>query len=137
VPVIATVAPGRGANEGDPFFNLNADHAAGPLCRAFGCDALLFLTDVPAVLDADEQRLPLLTPAACARLIAAGTATGGMLPKLDAALLALRENPRALVKIAPGGSPDAVLQALRETTGTTFTPDRETPEDETAETHHG
>jgi acetylglutamate kinase len=132
VPVIATVAPGRGATEGEPFFNLNADHAAGPLCRAFGCDALLFLTDVPAVLDADKRRLPMLTPGACARLIAAGTATGGMLPKLDAALLALRENPRALVKIAPGGSPDAVLQALRETTGTTFTPDSET-----AETHHG
>jgi acetylglutamate kinase len=132
VPVIATVAPGRGGDEGAPFFNLNADHAAGPLCRAFGCDALLFLTDVPAVLDADKQRLPLLTPAACARLIAAGTATGGMLPKLDAALMALRDNPRALIKIAPGGSADAVLQALRETTGTTFTPDSTT-----AETHHG
>ncbi|MCU0865881.1 MAG: acetylglutamate kinase [Planctomycetes bacterium] len=137
VPVIATVAPGRSADEGAPFFNLNADHAAGPLCRAFGCDALLFLTDVPAVLDADKQRLPLLTPAACARLIAAGTATGGMLPKLDAALLALRDNPRALVKIAPGGSADAVLQALRETTGTTFTPDSDIPSSETAETHHG
>lgn len=83
------------------------------MCRAFGCDALLFLTDVPAVLDAQRQRLPVLTPADCERLVQNGVATGGMLPKLDAALLALRDNPRALVKIAPGAAQDAVLAALR------------------------
>lgn len=125
VPVIATTAPGTLARDGEPFFNLNADHAAGPLCRAFGCDALLFLTDVPAVLDAQKQRLPVLTPADCERLVQSGVATGGMLPKLDAALLALRDNPRALIKIAPGASPDtssgAVLSALRSSVGTTFT----------------
>jgi hypothetical protein len=43
-----------------------------------------------------------------------------MIPKLDAALLALRENPEALVKIAPAGQPDALLAALREDVGTTF-----------------
>ncbi len=120
VPVIATVAPGRQASEGEPFFNLNADHAAGPLCRAFGCDALLFLTDVPGVLDAQGQRLAQLTPADCQALVTTGVAKGGMLPKLEAAVLALRENPRALVKIAPAAAPDAVLMALREGTGTRF-----------------
>lgn len=140
VPVIATTSPSSSAPDGasgsEPFFNLNADHAAGPLCRAFGCDALLFLTDVPAVLDAQKQRLPVLTPADCERLVASGVASGGMLPKLDAALMALRENPRALVKIAPGASPDtssgAVLAALRSGVGTTFT-----TEAATTETHHG
>ncbi|MBL8722917.1 MAG: acetylglutamate kinase [Planctomycetes bacterium] len=123
VPVLATVAPGLSAQEGEPFFNLNADHAAGPLCRAFGCDALLFLTDVPGVLGADKQLLRRLTPAACAQLVATGVATGGMLPKLEAALLAVRENPRALVKIAPAGEVDAVLRALRQQVGTAFVPD--------------
>jgi len=132
VPVLATTAPGTHADDGEPFFNLNADHAAGPLCRAFGCDALLFLTDVPAVLDAQKQRLPVLTPADCERLVQSGVATGGMLPKLDAALLALRDNPRALVKIAPGSAQDAVLAALRPSVGTTFTTAATA-----TETHHG
>lgn len=132
VPVIATTAPGTEARCGEPFFNLNADHAAGPLCRAFGCDALLFLTDVPAVLDAQKQRLPALTPADCERLVQSGVATGGMLPKLDAALRALRDNPRALIKIAPGAAPDAVLAALRPSVGTTFTTTTSA-----TETHHG
>jgi acetylglutamate kinase len=124
VPVLATVAPGHVANDstngGDPFFNLNADHAAGPLCRAFACDALLFLTDVPGVLDGNGQRLGRLTPTDCERLVATGVAKGGMLPKLDAALLALRDNPRALIKIAPANAADAVLLALRANTGTQF-----------------
>ena len=132
VPVIATTAPGTSARDGEPFFNLNADHAAGPLCRAFGCDALLFLTDVPAVLDAQKQRLPVLTPADCQQLVQSGVASGGMLPKLDAALMALRDNPRALIKIAPGSAHDAVLSALRSSVGTTFTTDGAA-----TETHHG
>lgn len=121
VPVIATVAPGAGHVGGEPFFNLNADHAAGPLCRAFGCDAVLFLTDVPGVLDGDGVRIASLTPADCERLVASGVAKGGMIPKLDAALMALRDNPRALVKIAPANAPDAVLAALRGNVGTQFT----------------
>ena len=53
-------------------------------------------------------------------LVKTGVASGGMIPKLDAALLALRENPNALVKIAPAGQRDAVLAALRDDVGTTF-----------------
>ena len=132
VPVIATVAPAAGQTGGEPFFNLNADHAAGPLCRAFGCDAALFLTDVPGVLDGDVKRLAALTPADCERLVAAGVAKGGMIPKLDAALMALRDNPQALIKIAPGAAHDAVLSALRQSVGTTFTTSRTA-----TETHHG
>ena len=120
LPVIATVAPGTTSADGEPFFNLNADHAAGPLCRALRCDALLFLTDVPGVLNAQKQRIGRLTPADCERLVATGVAAGGMLPKLDAALMALAQNPRALVKIAPANAPDAVLSALRANTGTQF-----------------
>jgi acetylglutamate kinase len=126
-PVIATVAPGRQSAEGEPFFNLNADLAAAPLCRAFACDAALFLTDVPGVLDAERRLLPRLSPADCDRLVAAGTVKGGMLPKVEAALLAARENPKALVKIAPAAAGDAVLGALREHTGTRFFADDQSP----------
>jgi acetylglutamate kinase len=134
VPVVATVAPGVGARESEPFYNLNADHAAGPLCKAFGCDAVLFLTDVPGVLGADKQLLRSLSAKDCERLVQTGVATGGMLPKLDAALMALRDNPRALVKIAPAGEPDAVLRALRQNVGTSFLTPQSQQE---AEQNHG
>ena len=120
VPVLATVAPGTAAGAEAPFYNLNADHAAGPLAAAFGCDAMLFLTDVPGVLGADKQLLPRLTSADCAALVQQGVATGGMIPKLEAALMAARDNPTALVKIAPANTADCVLRALQPEVGTRF-----------------
>jgi len=125
VPVIATVAPGTHAADGEPFHNLNADHAAGPLCRALHCDALLFLTDVPGVMDEGRRVLAELSPADCAELTRQGVAKGGMLPKLEAALMARRDNPEALVKIAPADGDDAVLAGLQPTIGTRFVADRD------------
>jgi len=84
------------------------------------CDALLFLTDVEGVLDGSRQRIPHLTPESSAELVRTGVAKGGMLPKLEAAWMAARENPQALVKIAPAGAQDAVLAALRQNSGTSF-----------------
>lgn len=135
VPVIATTAPRQGAAPDEPFYNLNADHAAGPLCRAFGCAAALFLSDIPGVLGANRQRLPRLSKADCDALVRDGTATGGMLPKLEAALLALHDNPLALVKIAPANGADAVRGALHDDTGTRFVTNH-TAHDPT-ETAHG
>jgi acetylglutamate kinase len=94
--------------------------AAGPLGAALRCDAILFLTDVPAVLDGHKQRIPALSPSACARLRGAGVIAGGMIPKVEAALEALAAHPGALVKIAPAAGPDCVLQALVPGVGTTF-----------------
>ena len=119
-PVLGTVAPRVGAPAGEPFFNINADHAAGPLCRALACEALLFLTDVPGVLAGDGRPMPLLTGADIERLVADGTASGGMLPKLEAAQRAAAENPRAVVKIAPAAAADCVRGGLRDGVGTRF-----------------
>ncbi|MFT4513171.1 MAG: acetylglutamate kinase [Planctomycetota bacterium] len=133
VPVIATVAPrthslnklGSDAAtndeaENEPFFNINADHAAGPLCHEFGCDALLFLTDVDGVLDASGRMMPLLTDNDCDRLISTGVVAGGMQPKLESARRAAHASPHAIVKIAPAGADDCVLAALRDGAGTRF-----------------
>ena len=49
---------------------------------------LIFLTDVPGVLDVDKQVLPHLTPHQTSTLIASGAASGGMIPKLEACLRA-------------------------------------------------
>jgi acetylglutamate kinase len=103
----------------------------------FGCDALLFLTDVPGVLDGGRRRLTSLTPSQSAQLVHSGVATGGMLPKLEAALQARRENPRALVKIAPADAPDAVLAALSADVGTAFLDDPQSEPEPTLEQNHG
>src|SRR5690606_25556752 len=82
-PVIGTIAPldpGQDA-PGDRFYNVNADHACGPLARAFGAGAVLFLSDVPGVLDGG-RRIERLTAARCAELRAAGTIAAGMIPKV-------------------------------------------------------
>ncbi|MCR9243587.1 MAG: acetylglutamate kinase [bacterium] len=125
-PVIATVAPGADGQEG-PFYNLNADMAAGPLCRAFGCAALLFLTDVPGVIGEDGRVLPAVTPADCDRLVRTGVASGGMLPKLQAALLALQSHAAHTVRIAPATGDDCVLAAMQPGTGTELVLEHRTP----------
>ncbi|GAB4148888.1 MAG: acetylglutamate kinase [Planctomycetota bacterium] len=117
VPVIATVAPGPEA--GGPFLNVNADHAAGPLCRALGCDAVLFLSDVEGVVGAEGQRIEHLAPEECSLLAKSGVIRGGMLPKIEAALLALSECPEAIVKIGKSGE-DCVLRLLDPGEGTEF-----------------
>lgn len=116
VPVIATTAPGPDG----VFHNINADMGAGPLARAFAAEALLFLTDVPGVLDHERRRLEVLSPTTCARLRQSGVIHGGMIPKVEAALAALAENPAALIKIAPAEGEDTVLHALDPAVGTRF-----------------
>ena len=128
VPILATVAPGEpadrasGAPSGSgPFHNVNADQAAGPIARALGSQAVLFLTDVEGVLGADGIRIAELSPERCAELRAAGVLAGGMIPKVEAALAAIDLNPGALVKIAPAGGESSVLAALDPEVGTRFT----------------
>lgn len=125
-PVLATIAPPARAARGDrpglrqAFYNVNADMAAGPLARAFAADALLFLTDVPAVLDERGRPIRVLTPARCEELLAAGVLRGGMIPKVRAALAALAGHPTCLVKIAPAAGHDPIRDALAEDAGTLF-----------------
>ena len=122
VPVIATVAPptnGSG-NDARHFYNINADHGAGPLAKAFAADALLFLTDVPGVLDADGSLIEQLTPNRCEELKATGVIHGGMIPKVDAALMALAALPQGKIVIAPTEGDAVVLRALEDSVGTLF-----------------
>ncbi len=122
LPVIATAAPAvsdaRGPRE--HFYNVNADLAAGPIARAIEADALLFLTDVPAVLDGERAPIARLSRARARALRAGGVITGGMIPKVEAALAALANLPSGLVKIAPAAGEDAIRAALDPSLGTRF-----------------
>ena len=106
------------------FYNINADHACGPLARAFGVDALLFLTDVPGVLDQSGHLFQQLDSTNCGFLVEGGVIAGGMIPKVDAAFEAALgsggEPGCGLVKIAPAQGENAVLHALAPGVGTMF-----------------
>jgi acetylglutamate kinase len=76
--------------EGAPL-NVNADEAACAIARVTGADALVLLTDVAGVLDASRSLIPALDADAIDALIADGTISGGMIPKVRNALAAARE----------------------------------------------
>ena len=90
VPVIATL----GVDERGRLFNINADTTAVALAKALGADALLLTTAVGGVFrdikDA-SSRIGTLTPTTSKALIADGTISGGMIPKVEEALSILDE----------------------------------------------
>ncbi|APF36151.1 acetylglutamate kinase [Chelatococcus daeguensis] len=107
IPVLAPVAVGHdGAT-----YNVNADTFAGAIAGAMRAKRLLLLTDVPGVLDKDKNLLPELTVEDCRRLIADGTITGGMIPKVETCIYALEQGVEGVV-ILDGKVPHSVLLEL-------------------------
>lgn len=116
-PVIACVAGGANGQ----VFNVNADSMAVAVASAWKADRLVFLTDVPGVLDTSKSILPVLTAEDCRKLIADGVATGGMQAKLDAAISAV-SNGVGEVRIVRGSDPDIVSRVFAgENAGTRIT----------------
>jgi acetylglutamate kinase len=107
IPVVACVAGGANGE----VFNVNGDSMAVAVASAWKADRLVFLTDVPGVLDASKTILPLLTVEDCRKLIADGIATGGMQAKLDAATNAVSHGV-AEVRIVRGSDPDIVTRVF-------------------------
>jgi acetylglutamate kinase len=97
MPVVACVAGG----EDGQVYNVNGDSMAVAVASAWQADRLVFLTDVPGVMDASKSILPVLMVADCHKLIADGIATGGMQAKLEAATKAV-SNGVAEVHIVRG-----------------------------------
>ncbi|HET7435195.1 MAG TPA: acetylglutamate kinase [Thermoanaerobaculia bacterium] len=85
LPVVSTVAQGPNGS----LLNVNADSGAAAIAIALGAMTLHFITDVPGLLDADGNVVPTLAAKDAHQLIANGIVTGGMRPKLQAALDAL------------------------------------------------
>jgi acetylglutamate kinase len=106
-PVIAPVGVGA---EGETY-NINADTVAGAVAAAVKARRFLLLTDVPGVLDADKRLIPELSAAEARRLIADGTISGGMIPKVETCLDAVEGGVQAAV-IVDGRVPHAILLEL-------------------------
>jgi acetylglutamate kinase len=104
VPVIAPI--GWGAD--GQTYNVNADTAAGAIAAALKARKLILLTDVDGVLDADGQRISELSAADARAMLASGVASGGMIPKLETCLEALRGGVGA-VHVLDGRLPHVLL----------------------------
>ena len=107
IPVVAPLGTGR---EGETY-NINGDTAAGAVAAAMKADRLLLLTDVEGVKDAAGDVVTALTADQVEAMTKDGTIAGGMIPKTQTALSALRGGVRAVV-ILDGRQPNACLLEL-------------------------
>jgi acetylglutamate kinase len=106
IPVIAPIA----LDESDEPLNVNADDAAADLARGLHAAKLLYLSDVPGILDRDSQLLSELTRQKVQELLEEGTISGGMVPKARACLRALDTTER--VHIVDGREPHVLIREL-------------------------
>lgn len=88
IPVIAPIA--GSSTMGHPGFNINADLAASKIAVAMEARKVLFLTDTPGVLSKEKQLITNLSIEKAEALKIDGTIQGGMVPKVDACIEALR-----------------------------------------------
>ncbi|MEB2348862.1 MAG: acetylglutamate kinase [Comamonadaceae bacterium] len=104
IPVVSPI----GFGDDNESYNINADVVASRLATELRAEKLLLLTNIPGVLDKAGQLLPELTAAQIDALIADGTISGGMLPKLAGAIDAARAGVHA-VHVVDGRVPHAML----------------------------
>jgi acetylglutamate kinase len=107
IPVIAPVGTG---DDGETY-NINADTAAGAIAGALNAQRLLMLTDVPGVLNKNKDLMSDLTMAQVHELIANGTISGGMIPKVETCMDAVTLGVKGAT-ILDGRVPHALLLEL-------------------------
>jgi acetylglutamate kinase len=107
IPVLAPVATSANGQS----YNVNADTFAGCIAGALKAKRLLLLTDVPGVLDKSKSLISELSVDEARRLIADGTISGGMIPKVETCIEALDQGVEGVV-ILDGQVPHAVLLEL-------------------------
>jgi acetylglutamate kinase len=105
IPVLSSLALG---GDGE-YYNVNADQMASAGAIACHADALIFLTDVPGVKNADGSVMPWLTAEQVPTLIADSVIGGGMLPKLEACSNALKGGV-GRVRILPAAQAEMLPQ---------------------------
>ncbi|QWT47476.1 acetylglutamate kinase [Azospira inquinata] len=92
IPVVAPIGVGK---DGETY-NINADVVAGKLAEVLKAEKLVLLTNTPGVLDQDGKLLTGLTPKQIDDMVADGTLSGGMLPKIGSALDAARNGVKSV-----------------------------------------
>lgn len=117
LPVVSSVALG----DGGTLLNVNADSAASAIAIALHASSLRFITDVAGVLSSSGEQFAELSTQQVGQLIAGGAITGGMRPKLDAAVSALHGGVTS-VTIGEGNAPTILTAPPRETSHEVVSP---------------
>ncbi|MFH1871740.1 MAG: acetylglutamate kinase [Pseudomonadota bacterium] len=104
IPVIAPIGVG---SEGETY-NINADVVAGKIAEVLRAEKLVLLTNTPGVLDQSGKLITGITPKQIDDMVADGTLSGGMLPKISSALDAARSGVKG-VHIIDGRVEHALL----------------------------
>ena len=107
IPVVAPI----GVDQKGQTYNINADTVAGAVAGAIAAERLVLLTDVEGVLDKEGKVVPHLKVAEAKALIADGTISGGMIPKVETAIDAVESGVHAAV-ILDGRIPHVLLLEL-------------------------
>ena len=116
VPVVAPAAIARDDGE---ILNVNGDAAAGAIAASVGARLLVFITDVPGVRGKDGRVIARLDAERARSLVDDGTIEGGMLPKVEACLIAAAAGCRAAI-VAPHGIDEIEKLLAGEPVGTVF-----------------
>jgi acetylglutamate kinase len=115
IPIIPSIGMDRAGGR----YNVNADTAAAAVARTLDAEKLVFISDIPGILadkNEPDSLISHLTHARCLELIADGTIDAGMVPKVEAALDALRAGVRK-VHIVDGRKPHSLLLEIYSNTG--------------------
>jgi acetylglutamate kinase len=115
IPVISSVAIGPNGES----FNMNADHIAGELVAAVGAVKLIMMTDVKGIFDDKNDASTLrstLTAAEAEDMITSGKVDKGMIPKVEACVMALKGGVEK-THIIDGSAPNALLMEIFTDTG--------------------
>jgi acetylglutamate kinase len=121
VPVVASIA----VDETGQAYNVNADVVAGELAAAMGAEKLVFINDVPGLIGPSGDLLSELSAQQCLDLLAQqGVVEGGMIPKLESAVRALKSGIRRVHLVDGRVEHSLVLELFTpEGVGTMITPD--------------
>ncbi len=120
VPVVASIA----TDDAGQVYNVNADTVAAELAIGLGAEKLVFIIDVPGIIDRSGELLSELGVQDCLDLIANGSVDGGMVPKLESSVRALKEGVRRIHLIDGRVEHSLVLELFTpEGVGTMIAPD--------------
>jgi acetylglutamate kinase len=119
IPVISPISlySLERAGEEPGIINVNGDPIAGEITATLGAKRLIFLTDVDGIQDKTGKTLPQITSAEVKSLISSGVIAGGMIPKVEACLKALKAG--SLTRIIDGRKPHALLDEFAKSEGGT------------------
>jgi len=92
IPVVAPIGVGKGGET----YNINADVVAGKIAEILKAEKLVLLTNTPGVLDETGRLITGMTPKQIDDMVTDGTLSGGMLPKIGAALDAARSGVKSV-----------------------------------------